>query len=194
MKQMKSLVIPFGIAFFVLVMMPTIFPWVRFICFAPFLTLCFARLDFPVAIWIAAGCGLICDLSSFSTLLGLTSLNYILSTLVIYRYRKHFLEEKIHVFTLYSILFSFVSTLIHFALFTPFASHIHLHPYTILSDLLVLPLFDGALGLLTLFYPLYLYRYCNHPKRILFFQLTWARFYRYLRKFIKTIRLSHGIR
>jgi hypothetical protein len=147
-----------------------IFPWIRPIGYVGALVLTISRFPLSYALWISAGIGLLIDISSASIPFGFFAINYSLSTLIIFRYRKFFSEEKIEIFPLYAILFSFTSTSIHFILYGLIDLQLKLRLFTILTDLLLMPIFDGVYAFLFVFGPLSLYHHLLTKKQILLYR------------------------
>jgi len=145
---------------------PMLFPTVRIFGFLPFILFAVAELPLPKSLWCAAFSGLIMDLYSEGPPLGFFALNYSISTLIIYRYRKFFSKEKPFPFALLGVLFSFTSTLIHFFLYALFDSHLKISPHTFLTDLICMPIVDGAYSLIWILLPLIAIKYLTEPKRI----------------------------
>lgn len=182
--MMSSLLFPFISCFFASFILPLSFPEVRFLSFAPCITLALARLEFTYGLWIAACCGMVIDLFSSSLPLGFFALNYALTGTLIYRYRKYFDEESIHVFSLYTILFSFVSTLLHCILYALIHMHVPLKGITLVTDLMIMPLLDGGYALLWVLYPLTIWRFATSASSIIYYKRTWLRAQTYLKGLI----------
>jgi len=130
-----------------------LFPMIRLLGFLPFLLLSLLRLPLPKALWASAAAGFTLDLYTSGTPLGLFALNYALTTLVLFRYKKFFSEETIFPLTLYAIAFSSLSTLIHFCL-NPFPPAI----LSLFTDLICMPIADGIYTLTWGLLPLTLYK------------------------------------
>ena len=138
-------------------------PVIKLFGFLPFILLAIARLSLPKALWCSAAAGFVIDLYSFGPPLGFFALNYSLSTLALFRYKKFFSEENLFAFTLYGVLLSCVSTLIHFCLYAIIDVHLKLSPLTLLTDLICMPLLDGIYTLIWVLLPLLLYKHVK-PK------------------------------
>ena len=192
MKKLTPLLVTFFSICFFCHYFPFWLPYTRILLFAPLMTLVFSRLSLPISLWLATLSGLYVDLLSYTGILGLSSLNYVLTTLCIYRFRSYFSEEKIHIFSLYTILFSLVSTLFQLSFDLPLITHRPPHLLTILTDLLLLPIVDGVYALLLFLYPLKLYKIALTPTSILFYQKWWHKFYKFLQIVTKTLRQSNA--
>lgn len=166
MKQyIKSLSFPFAICFLATLLFPIFIPSCRILAFAPLITLIISRYSLAITLWSSLTFGFIIDSLSFSTPFGFFALNYCLSSLLIYRYRKYFLEEKVLIFALYSTLFSFVSTFIIFILFALIEIQLKLNIFILFSDLILMPIVDGIYSFLCVLFPMAIYRYILQPKK-----------------------------
>lgn len=175
LAHLKSLTFPFCICLLSTLIIPLYLPSFRLLPFAPLITIIVSRFRLPNALWLAAILGLMVDLLSFSTPLGLFSLNYCLSTLLIYRYRKYFLEEKVFIFALYSILFSFVCSSILFLLFALIEIRLKLTLPILFSDFILMPILDGIYAGLFVLFPMYAYQLIVEPKRIMQLKITFLK-------------------
>jgi len=155
-----------------------LFPSIRPLGYVGALVLTISRFPLSYALWINAGIGILIDVASASTPFGFFAINYALSTLVVFRYKKFFSEEKIFIFPIYAILFSFISTFIHFILYGLVDLQLKLKFITILTDLFLMPIFDGVYAFLFVFGPLVLYGHLSSKKKI----LSYRRFYRKVKK------------
>lgn len=149
---------------------PILFPQIRILGFIPVILFGLSRLSLPKAIWISFIAGLTVDLYAKSTPLGFFALNYTLSTLFLYRYKKFFSEEKPISFLFYASFFSFVSTLLHFFLYPFLGVSIKLSFISFLTDLICMPLVDGVYTLVWAILPTLLYKYLTDPKQVQFYK------------------------
>lgn len=156
---MKFLLPLFALSFAGELLAPIFLPTIRLLGFLPFILFSLARLSLPKALWASALAGLTLDLYSFGSPLGFFALNYTLTSLILFRYKKFFSEEKLFAFTLYGVLFSFVSTLFHFCLYAIIDIHLKLSFFTLLTDLICMPLLDGIYTFVWALLPLLLYKY-----------------------------------
>lgn len=161
-----KLLFSFLLCYLYMVFLPSLTPYVKVLYFCPFVVLLFVGTTFSTSLWFSALAALFVDLHASSTPLGFTCLNYILTTLLVYRFRVYFLEEKIHVFSLYATLFSLCSTFIHFFLYALIDMRLKIHFFTFLTDLLVMPIVDGIYFLLCFLYPLAVIDYLLQPKTL----------------------------
>lgn len=121
--------------------------------FAPFCMILLKSKGRSAALWAAALSGLVYDLFSQSGPFGLYSFNYCLATLVL-----SFLPNRS--LFLQTATFSSLFALIHLILFQSF-----LTKGALLSDLLLMPLVDGAFAFFWFHCPLMLYTKLNESPR-----------------------------
>lgn len=199
--QYKTLITPLVLSYFGMVMVSSFVPQARILGFVPFLTLALARLELGYVLWMAAIAGLYIDANSPSTPMGFSALNYALTSLIVFRYRRRFSEDKFYIFTLYSTLFSFVSTILHFVLHALIDLHVKLHVFTVITDLILMPIFDGVYALVFVLAPIALFKYLSASKRLSRYRKVWRGIsrrintdfkrvwqHKWIRKKLKTLR------
>lgn len=130
--------------------------------FAPFLAITYQRNKLLGALWLALICGLIMDLITSQFRMGMFSLNYLLTTLLLFSQRRHFFEDKSLAISLYSALISFVSSLIHFFLLFCMGNNPAFSLKFFMADLLVMPLFDAVYALVWFIGPI---KFCRYLQR-----------------------------
>jgi len=161
--MMKFFIALFCLSFAGMLISLEITPAIRLLGFLPFILFALMRLKLPAALWCSAFAGLTLDLYTFGSPLGFFALNYSLTSLILFRYKKFFSEEKLFPFALYGVAFSFVSTLIHFFLYAIIDVHLKLSFLTLATDLICMPLLDGIYTIVWALLPLLLYKYVK-PK------------------------------
>ncbi len=164
LSSLKKAYVPFGLSFLVLLIFPSFIPQIRLLAFVPLLTFVCAHYPFAGTLWLSMFSGLVVDLYSKSAPMGFFALNYTLTTIIVFRYRTYFSFEKIHVFSLYAVLYSFVSTLLHFVLYGLIEMHFKLHFFSIITDLILMPILDGVYSLSLVFFPMKIYEKMTKPK------------------------------
>ncbi len=143
---MKRLPLPicFFLALIYLFFGTVLFPDFRVWPFAPFLALLFYRVSFKDALWLSFFSGLLMDIFSSQFKFGLLALDHVLITALLYGQKKHFFEDKVIAFSLYTAL---VSCLMSFFLIV-FSSlserQIIVSFPVLLSDLIFMPFLDAA--------------------------------------------------
>ena len=165
-KNNLTLFLAFILSYLGVVLLPALFPFIRLIGFAPFLTLAISQISILPTLWISALAGLIIDLYSPASHIGFFAINYTLTTLLIYRFKKIFPEEKIVIFAIYTSLFSFSSTLIQFILHALIDVNLKLRVLTILTDLIIMPILDGIYALVAILIPLAAICYMTDERRL----------------------------
>jgi rod shape-determining protein MreD len=153
------LYVPFVLALITALFGTVFFPNLRLIAFAPFLAIVFTRKTFISSLWIACLCGLIIDLLSSQLRLGLHALNYSLTAVLVYHQKRNFFEDKPTAFSLYTILVSCASTLLQLFLLYTFDKSLNFTWELALTDLIVMPVIDGAYAFLWFALPMKFYKY-----------------------------------
>ncbi len=142
---------------FALIIETSLFPGIKLWPFAPFLVLQFYRVTFVRALWLSFFAGLILDLFSSQFPFGVLAFIHTLTTLLLYNQRKHFFEDKVIAFSLYTALVSsFLSLLL--ILSSPFlGKQVPITIPLLISDLLLMPFSDAIYALLGFTLPSHLY-------------------------------------
>lgn len=153
-----NLSIAFWLAFGCTLMGPVVAPSIHLLYFAPYLILTYYKKNRFTALWHALGCGLIIDLLSSSTFFGMTGVNYCLIAMILYGQTRNFFEDKIFTLFLMTTLFALGSTLIAFILALFLGHKISFSWAWAFTELIVMPLCDGAYALLFFSLPFHLTR------------------------------------
>lgn len=153
------LLFPFMLALSFILFGHIFFPYLRLSAFAPFLAILYNRTTVSKALWISFGCGIIIDLISSHTRLGIYALNFVLTTALLYPQRKHFFEEKASALSLFATLIAALSTLLQFFLISIFDKGVPLSLTTLFSDVVLMSIFDGVYAFLWFTCPMKLYIY-----------------------------------
>ncbi|MEN9344421.1 MAG: putative mreD [Chlamydiota bacterium] len=151
------LLFSFGIATLFTLFASAFFPSLHLLTFSPFLCLMYHRLDLEKSLWLSAGCGLLLDLLSSDVRFGIQALNLTLTTLVFYKQKRHFFDDKPISLTLFSVLVSLASTLFLWVLLPLSGNKLCISWQLAATDLLILPLCDGVYALCCFCAPLALY-------------------------------------
>jgi rod shape-determining protein MreD len=168
MRQ-ASLIFSFSLALFFAICGTVFLPRVHLLAFSPFLALLYNNTHFIKALWIASLCGLIIDLLSSEFHFGVHALNYCLTTLLLYKQKKHFVEDRALALSLFTVIISIISTLLQFFLISIFDRALPLSGKLILTDLMIMPMADAAYAFIWFTCPLKLF---THIKKI-----GWRAFY-----------------
>ncbi|MES2122561.1 MAG: hypothetical protein V4492_07280 [Chlamydiota bacterium] len=137
------------------------FPHIRLLTFSPFLALTYNRTSLVSAMWIASMCGLILDLTSSELRIGTNALNFCITTLFLYRQKKHFFEDKLLALSLFTALISTVSTVVQLFLSSIFGRAFRLTVKLLFTDLIAMPLVDAVYAFLWFSCPILLYAHCK---------------------------------
>lgn len=164
-----SLIPYFSLAFFYHLSMPyfnTLFP---FLYFAPFFSTCYSRCSLFQCLWISFFIGLFFDLCSTSTPMGFYPLCTIMTTILLHRYKRFFLEDKLLPFSLYTGIYSFSYTLIFTFLHSFFDTKLKVHFLSFLVDVTLLPVIDICYHLLFFSLPISIYIFLSAREQKVFF-------------------------
>ena len=165
----------FLISLFFTLLATSLFPYVKWLSFAPFLVITYSSRPLIPSLWIAAFSGLIMDILSQDNPFGLHCLNYVLTTLLIHRYRHYFVDRAIGLAS-YTFLFSSISTLIQFLGHCFFASPIPITLIGCITDFICLPLLDALYSFIWFSCPLFMYNLIKkYWIRFLFFRKEFRR-------------------
>ncbi len=137
----------FLIAFLAMLFSPLYFPHLHLLFFAPYLVTCFYKQSRYSVLWKSLGCGLIIDLFSSTPLFGATTLNYCVTSLLLYRQRRNFFEDQTLTLPLMTFLFSSISSIITALLYLVFASKYTFSLRWIVTDLFEMPILDALYAL-----------------------------------------------
>ncbi len=167
--QQVPLIVSFFLALTFAVCGTVFLPRVHLLAFSPFLAILYHNTRFTKSLWIASLCGLIIDLLSSEFRFGVHALNYCLTTLLLYKQKKHFIEDKAIALSLFTVIISVVSTLLQFFLIFIFDRALPLSGKLILTDLIIMPVADAVYAFLWFTCPLKLFA---HIKKV-----GWKAFY-----------------
>jgi rod shape-determining protein MreD len=131
LKFFCSFIYAFGLA----LIFPIFFPSLYLLYFAPFLVLNFYRCSLQSSLWWAFTCGLMIDLLSSQTPLGIYAINYCFTTICLYRYKFLFFEDRLSTLPVMTFCFAIVTTLIQTGLIYFIGMSFSLSWQWVLSDL-----------------------------------------------------------
>lgn len=130
---------------------------VPILAFAPFLALLSLYRPLPRALHWSCFAGLLIDILSYDPF-GIHALNYTLSSLFCYRWRRRFSAEIPLQFALYTAIFSAISTILQTLMLFLFDRRISFQGIWWITDWPFLPICDALYALLWFAGPLALYR------------------------------------
>lgn len=153
----KKLWFVFLISFFLTIWLPALLPQARLYFFAPYLIILLYKRPFIKCLWGALFCGLIVDLLSSYQHLGIHSLNYVLSILLIYKQRRHFFADSPTTLPIMVYLFSALSTAIQLPLLYIFEHKLPITVDWVRTDLLFMPVLDAVIAFSLYILPFWLF-------------------------------------
>lgn len=164
---MKKLSVVFYFCLVIVLMLfnNVFFPKLSFHPVLPFLVRLYSTLSFTKALWISGVCGFILDLLSSEFKLGLLGTSYVVTTAVIYRYKKFFFSEKPLAFVLFTMLASFLSMTIHWILIYLFDQDFSFSLLMFINNQVMICLLDGTLALLLTLGPPWIYKTAQNIRR-----------------------------
>lgn len=109
--QKKSLLIAFLSMLVLTLLMPVLAPNLPVTYFLPFLVIAMYKKPLIPCLWYSLLCGLLLDLFSSHTPLGLFAMNFTLSTWILYRQKQNFFADSVMTLPLMTCFFSILSTL-----------------------------------------------------------------------------------
>lgn len=153
------LIFPFFLALIFSICGTVFLPHIRLLAFSPFLAILYNKANFIKSLWIASLCGLAIDLLSSEFHLGVHALNYCLTTLTLYKQKRHFFEDKPLALSLFTVIISITSTILQYFLICIFDHALPLSKKLAVTDLIIMPLADAAYAFLWFFCPIRFYIY-----------------------------------
>lgn len=114
---MTSIYYAFLYTAFLSLILPIFIPSWPHLYFVPFLVHCFYRSTLLTSLRWSLICGLIVDLFSAETRLGMFAFNYCATTLLLYRYKLHFFEDRMSTLSVMTFNYSCLFTLFHLIIF-----------------------------------------------------------------------------
>ena len=166
----KVTLIPyFSLAFFYHLSLPYFNSLFPVLYFAPFFTTCYSRCSLFFCLWTSFFIGFFLDMCSTSTPLGFYPICSIVTTIILYRCRIYFLEDKVIPFSLYTGLYSLTYTLIFTFLHCFFDINFKLSPLPFILDITFLPILDTLYHLLLFTLPISGYLFLTAREQKAFF-------------------------
>lgn len=144
----------FLITTFSLILSSIYLPNLRILWFSPCLVLVYQKKNLATSLWIATVLGLILDLFSFSTRMGLYSLLMGVTSLICFPIRMRLFEGRFFSLSIYTAMISAVFGFLELLQFP----HL-IGPINLLSITVILPWIDALYGLLFFSCPLLLLNY-----------------------------------
>jgi len=133
----------FLLALFALFYGANLFPSIRLLSFAPFLSILFLRKPFLFSLWIAALCGLLVDLFTVDVRFGLTALCSAATGAITYHLKHYFYEDKLFSIPLYTAAISAVFSIMQLFLTRDLVTF---NLQLLAQAVLIMPLVDALYG------------------------------------------------
>lgn len=146
----KRLSFAFFLSLLGILFIPPLFPSLQLVFFAPFLTILYYKKDLLGCLWGSLFCGLILDLLSAESRLGLYAINYMLVTMIIYRLKYNFFSDSVTTLPLLTFLFSLVSTILEIVMMIIFDYPLSLKGNWLIHSIFVTPMFSAMYSLIYL--------------------------------------------
>ena len=133
-----------------------LFPKVRLVFFAPLQSYLFIRFSLVSSLWISLAVGLFLDCATTSFPFGMHTILCVLIVFILYGRRKHFFEEKIFSWVIYSALLSSLYTALLFFCNLLVNVPPPLSLRSIFSDMVIMAIIDGIYTLVWFTVPMYI--------------------------------------
>ena len=133
--------------------MPLLFPALRLFYFVPVLITAYYQKPLTTCLWYSILCGLLLDFLSTNDRLGMHSLAYSISTLILYGKKRNFFADSLSTLPLMTYFFSASSTFVLAILMQLFEIKTIFSWRWILADFLVMPLADALFAFLFFIVP-----------------------------------------
>lgn len=142
----KKVSIAFLITLFITVLLPVWFPIWNVQLFPSFLVILMYKRGLLVCLWCACACGLLLDLMSSTSHLGLIATSYAAAVAVLHRQRYIFFSDRISTLPLMTFFFSMLATIFLVGASYLFESRFPLSWNWAFTDLIVMPAVDAFCG------------------------------------------------
>lgn len=140
----KRLDICFAISLILLIVTPILLPQLRISFFVPFLIIACYQKPLKVCLGLAFGCGLLLDLLSSYTRLGLHAFDFCTTLILLFPQRRNFFADHLSTLPIMTFLFSMLSTLIMAILLYSIETRNLFSWAWVFTDLILMPLLDAA--------------------------------------------------
>lgn len=127
------------------------------IAYAPYLMSILMHHSLKKVLWHSILCGIIVDLFQSTLPFGYSALGYLLASLIIYRQKWWFFNDKLGSLSFFVALFSLLFSLFQLITFKLQNHPITLSWYSLLSDFVLMPVCDGLYAFICFTSPLLIY-------------------------------------
>lgn len=125
------------------VITPSLFPYIRLSFFVPFLIIACYKKTLPSCLWIALTCGLIIDLLSSHTRLGIHALNFCITLIILYPQKRIFFSDSLTTLPIMTFLFAATSSIIMAIMLYSLEMHNVVSWHWVFTDLIMMPAADA---------------------------------------------------
>lgn len=158
----KSLLLTFAVCALLTIAIPSLYPTMRLSYFIPFLVIVCYQMTLSRALWIAFGCGMVLDLLTAHTRLGLYAMDFCVTLAMLYPQRRNFFADSLSTLPIMTFLFSTLSTLVMAIMLYVIEMKSVFSWSWFLTDLLVLPAADALFAFAVFIGPAY---FLGRPQR-----------------------------
>ena len=151
------LIFPLGLTLFFLLFSSTLIPYIKLSPLSIFLAFLYHRYPLEKCLWISALSGLSLDLLNADARLGIHALTLTLTTLLIYKQKHHFFEDKPLALALFTLPISILWTSLEWLVMPLSGLFCTFSPSLFVTDLFVMPLVDTLYAWLLFCLPLSIY-------------------------------------
>ncbi len=152
MKNPKRVIYSFLLATFSSVFFTALFPQTHLFYYAPFLAILFIDSSLIISLWISCLCGFIIDALS-TTPMGMHTLGYTLLCFSLFRLKRFFNDKPMNI-PIFTIVLSMGFSIIEIIILSIFQKNLSPGSSWIISDLLVMPIFDGIYSIILFVVPM----------------------------------------
>lgn len=153
----KSLGWVFGICLSLSLVMPSVWPTLRILFFAPFLIMAIYQQSLTVCLWLGFLCGAVLDLLSSTSRLGIEAMAFCLAILIIHSQRRNFFADSFSTLPVMTFLFSFLSTAIGAILLYSIEMRNIMSIRWLITDLFIMPAADALYAFFLFIFPAMLF-------------------------------------
>jgi hypothetical protein len=158
------LILPFSLSLFIALFQTAFLPQLRIMAFAPFRALVYQKKRFVPSLWLAVLSGCVIDLLTSELHFGLYALNYVCTTVLLYRRKRNFFADRSFSLALFTALISAVSSLLHIFLLIIFSTGLRMSAKFLFTDLLFMPFLDAFSAFLWFTCPMKFYKYVKQHR------------------------------
>lgn len=160
MKNPKRIIYSFLLATFSSIFCTAIFPQTHLFYYAPFLAILFIDSSLIMSLWVSCLCGFIIDALS-TTPMGMHTLGYALLCFSLFRLKRFFNDKPINI-PIFTIILSMGFSIIEIILLSIFQKSLSFSGSWVLSDFIIMPIFDGIYSIILFVVPMKLIDFLKH--------------------------------